>query len=312
MNQQGCDDCGRREPTAGLVTLAAVVSLAAVTLDAQTFRARIDTVQVAVTVVDADGRLIAGLTRDDFEILEDDVPQAITQFTDQRVPVSLGVLLDASDSMRGQPILDARRAVDRFVADLLESGDEVFMTAFNHRPHLVAAWTQPPLVLRGRLEAFRPSGGTAIYDALVASAPMFERRVHARAALVLVSDGADTASDLSLRQARDVLRRIDPFVYAIAIDEPGALASSRVNADALREITGPSGGYTEVVRTAEDLGPATERIANELNRQYMLGYVSSRAPDDGWRTIRVKVKGSGYFTRARRGYYALRRMAPVD
>ena len=276
-------------------------------LHAQTFRTRIDTVQVTVTVVDADGRLVAGLTKSDFEILEDDVPQTITQFTDERVPVSLGVLLDASDSMRGQPIVEARGAVDRFVAGLLESGDEVFMAAFNHQPHLVAPWTQPPVVLRGRLDAFRPTGGTAIYDALVASAPMFGRRLHTRAALVLVSDGADTASDLTLRQAREVLRRTDPFVYAIAIDAPGALLSTRVNPEALREITGQSGGYTEVVRSAEDLGPATERIANELNKQYMLGYVSSRPLDDEWRAIRVRVKDRNYFTRARRGYYALRR-----
>jgi Ca-activated chloride channel homolog len=274
---------------------------------AQTFRARIDTVQVTVTVVDADGRLVTGLTKNDFEILEDDVPQTITQFSDERVPVSLGVLLDASDSMRGQPIVDARSAVDRFVGGLLESGDEVFMAAFNHKPHLVAPWTQPPLALRGRLDAFRPTGGTAIYDALVASAPMFDYRVHTRAALVVISDGADTASDFTLRQARNILRRTDPFVYAIAIDAPGSLASTRVNPESLREITGQSGGYTEVVQSVEEVGPATERIANELNKQYMLGYVSSRPPDEGWRAIRVKVKERTYFIRARRGYYSVRR-----
>jgi len=306
---EGFEGHDRRETKKVFATFALFVCFVFVVslLGAQTFRARIDTVQVTVTVVDADGRLVTGLTRNDFEILEDDVPQTITQFTDERVPVSLGVLLDASDSMRGQPIVEARGAVDRFVAGLLESGDEVFMAAFNHQPHLVAPWTQPPVVLRGRLDAFRPTGGTAIYDALVASAPMFGRRLHTRAALVLVSDGADTASDLTLRQAREVLRRTDPFVYAIAIDAPGALLSTRVNPEALREITGQSGGYTEVVRSAEDLGPATERIANELNKQYMLGYVSSRPLDDEWRAIRVRVKDRNYFTRARRGYYALRR-----
>jgi VWFA-related protein len=272
----------------------------------QTFRARVDTVQVTVTVVDAEGRLISGLEQDDFEILEDGVPQTITQFTDQRVPVSLGVLLDASDSMRGEAIVEARSAVDRFVAALLESGDEVFLAAFNHKPHLVAPWTRPPMALRGRLDSFRPTGGTAIYDALVASAPLFDSRLHTRAALVVVSDGADTASDVTLRQAREVLRRTDPFVYAIAIDAPGALVTTRVNPEALREITSQSGGYTEVVRSAEDVGPATDRIARELNKQYMLGYVSSRAPDDGWRTIRVRVRERDYLTRARRGYYAMR------
>jgi Ca-activated chloride channel family protein len=217
----------------------------------------------------------------------------------------VGLLLDASDSMRGQPIVDARDAVDRFAA-LLESGDEVFMTAFNHRPHPVAEWTQPPLALKGRLDGFRPSGGTAIYDALASAAPMFNLRSNTRAALIVLSDGADTASDLTLQQAGDVLRHADPLVYAIAIDAPGVLARTRVNPEALRDITRHSGGYTEVVRTAEDLGPATERIANELNKQYLLGYVSSRSPDDGWRAIRVKVRDHAYLIRARRGYYASR------
>lgn len=269
------------------------------------YRARVDTVQVTATVLDASGRLITGLSRDDFEILEDEVPQSITQFTDERVPVSLGVLLDASDSMRGQPIVDARAAVERFVGGLLKAGDEAFLATFNHQPHLVAPWTRPPAILRDHLAAFRPSGGTAMYDALVASTGLFTRRRHTRAALVVISDGADTASDLTLRQAREVLRRADPFVYAIVIDAPGALASTRVNPEALREITGPSGGYTEVVKGTADLGPATERIANELNTQYLLGYVSSRPPDGSWRSIRVRVKDRGYFTRARRGYYAL-------
>ena len=269
------------------------------------FKSGIETVLVTVTVTDATGRLIRGLTRNDFEIFEDGAPQPVTQFTDQRVPVSLGVLLDASDSMRGERILDARGAVERFVGDLLEPGDEAFVAAFNHLPRIVAPWTRPPSQLKGHLDVFRPSGGTAIYDALVASAPLFTRRTHTRAALVLISDGADTASDRTLPQARDVLRRSDPFVYAIAIDSADSRESTRVNPEALREITGPSGGYTEVVHGSDDLGPATERIATELNSQYTLGYSPSRPPDGGWRAIRVRIKERSYFARARRGYFAV-------
>ena len=117
-------------------------------LSAQTFRARIETVLVTVTVHDADNRLITGLQQDDFEIFEDGILQPITQFTSERVPVSLGVLLDASDSMRGQPIVDARSAVDRFVADLLQPGDEAFVALFNHAPTIVQAWTRPAASLR--------------------------------------------------------------------------------------------------------------------------------------------------------------------
>jgi Ca-activated chloride channel homolog len=273
---------------------------------AQAFKARIDTVLVTVTVHDGDNRIITGLSRDDFEIFEDGAPQAVTQFTNERVPISLGILLDASDSMRGQPIVDARAALDRFVADLLQAGDEAFVASFNHVPTLVEAWTRPPSTLKGRLDALQPWGSTAIYDALAASAFLFNSRQHSRAALVVISDGSDTASDLSLLQTRDMLRRADPFVYAVAIDSPKSLASARVNAEALREITAPSGGYTEVVKGAEELVAATERIANELNHQYMLGYVSTRPADGNWRTIRVRMKNAEHFTRARRGYYAVR------
>lgn len=276
-----------------------------VPVPAQTpFKSAIETVLVTVTVTDSGGRLITDLTKDDFEVYEDGVAQPVTQFTAERVPVSLGVLLDASDSMRGQSIVDARMAVDRFVGDLLQPEDQAFVAAFNHRPRIMAPWTSPPASLKTHLDTLLPAGGTAIYDALVASATLFERRAHPRSALVVISDGADTASDRTLQQAREVIRRTDPFVYAIAIDAPDARASTRVNPEALRDITGPSGGYTEVVRTAADLAPATQRIADELNHQYTIGYTPLRAPDGAWRSIRVRVKTAGYLARSRRGYFA--------
>jgi Ca-activated chloride channel family protein len=283
-----------------------IVNCAALSAQQPVFRASVETVHVTVTVTDGNGRLIPGLGKDDFEVFEDGKPAPVTQFSDKRVPVSLGVLLDVSDSMRGRAIVDARSAVDRFVGDLLESGDEAFVASFNHSPRIISMWTQPPATLKGKLDDVKPTGGTAIYDALVASAPLFNRRQHTRTALVVVSDGADTASNYTLMQARDVLRRSDPFVYAVAIDSGDTgRVSTRVNPDALREITGPSGGYTEVIRSSEDLGPATERIANELNHQYTIGYTATRPPDGQWRSIRVRIKNRDYFARARRGYYAV-------
>ena len=199
---------------------------------------------------------------------------------------------------------DARGAVDRFVGELLDDEDEAFVATFNHIPRSMTAWRKPPWSLVNALAATRATGGTAIYDALVAFAPLFEQRSNVRAAMVVISDGADTASDRTLQQARDVIRRSDAFVYAIAIDAPDARASTRVSPDALREITGPSGGYTEVVRTALDLGPATARIADELNKQYTLAFVSSRPPDNTWRNLRVHVTRGEYLARSRRAYFA--------
>jgi len=288
------------------VTFVVGVLVVAAAAEQEPFRSGIETVTVTVTVVDASNRLITGLTKDDFQVSENGQAQPITQFSDQRVPVSVGMLLDISDSMFGPPIVDARGAFDRFVGDLLQPEDEVFVASFNHMPRIVALWTRPASSLKGRLDRVRPTGGTAIYDALIAAAPLFGHRLNTRAALVVISDGADTASDHSLQQARDVLRRTDPFVYAIAIDSAERTRpSTRVNPEALREITGPSGGYTEVVRSAADLGPATDRIASELNHQYTLGYTVSKPPDGEWRSIRVRMRNRDYFARARRGYFAV-------
>ena len=290
-----------------------VVSGVRRTVQTPVFRGGVETVEVTVTVVDAQGRIVVGLTRDDFSVFEEGQLQQIMAFTDQRAPVSLGVLLDVSDSMIGQPIVDAREALDRFVGDLLDPGDEAFASTFNHGSLLVAPWTQPPARLRGRLNAIRPTGSTAIYDAIASAAPLFSEKKHGRAALVLVSDGADTASDITLVKARDILQRTDPFVYAIAIDSSKhPRASSRVSPEALREITGPSGGYTEVVKGSADIGPATERIAYELNHQYTIGYNSSRPPDGSWRGIRVRMRNKEHFTRARRGYFSTPAKAPSE
>lgn len=288
----------------GAIAAFCVVGCAIVWAQAGPFRSRVDIVQVTVSVTDTNGRLITGLTQDDFQIFEDGVEQTITQFTDKRVPVSLGMLMDASDSMRGQPVVDARDAFDRFVGTLLLREDEVFVATFNHMPRLVTKWTMPPMSLRGSLNDLKPSGGTAIYDALADTSRLFEQRVNLRAAMIVVSDGADTASDRSLLQTIEVIRRNDAFVYAIAIDAPDGRESTRVNPEALRDITGLTGGYTEVVKSAADLGPATERIADELNKQYTIGYSSTKPPDGGWRPLRVRVRTGGYFVRARRGYFA--------
>ncbi len=271
---------------------------------APVFRSGVDLVQVTATVVDEDGRLVGDLDRDDFEITEDGRPQTLTHFTRDRVPLSLGVVLDISQSMFGQRIDDARLALDQFLADRLDAADEVFVIVFNHSPEVDVAWTRGPRRVRHRLDDIRPWGGTSIYDAMMEALPMFETRANQRAAVVLVSDGSDTGSRADVRDVRSALRRSDAFVYAIAIDSPRTRAiNDRVNPHALREITTESGGYTEVVHDSPELAPATARIADELNHQYTLTYAPARPGDGTYRSIRVRVAGD-HRVRHRRGYVA--------
>jgi VWFA-related protein len=276
-------------------------------LERPKLRSSIELTVVTATVLDAEGHLMPGLPRDAFEIYEDGERQTVTQFTNERVPVALGLLLDVSDSMFGRRIQDARAAVERFLLELLEPSDAFFVMAFNHEPQLLTSWTNDPRAVRQALDALRPSGGTAIYDAVMRALPLVDRRSRERAALVIISDGADTASDTPLRDLRSALLRTDAFIYAIAIDSPERRAiNSSVNAAALSEITNQTGGHTQVVRDTTELAAATGRIAEELNSQYMLGYSSPHPADGRYHSIRVKISGTGFRVRARNGYVAVK------
>jgi Ca-activated chloride channel family protein len=273
--------------------------------DPRSFRSSVELTTVTATVTDKDGRLITGLDRDAFDLFEDGDRQTITQFTRERVPVSLGLLLDVSDSMFGQRLKDARIAVEHFLFDLLDPADQYFLLAFNHEPHVLTKWTTTSKDISRALDEVRPFGGTAVYDAVVAALPMMERRGRQRAAIVVISDGADTASDAALRDVRAALLRSDAFVYAIAIDSSERQPiNTRIQPGALREITSQSGGLTEVVHDAAGLDSATRMIAEELSHQYLLGYTSTRAADGQFHSIRVRVRGTDYRVRARTGYVA--------
>lgn len=268
----------------------------------QVFRSDVELVTTAVSVVGADGRLVTSLEKHDFEIFDDGVPQTVATFTKERVPVSVALVLDGSDSMTGQRMLDARAALATFVEDLLAPTDEAELLIFNHETRLTTLWSAQRARIIEQLARVQPSGGTAVFDAIATTLPTFEARTHPRAAIVLISDGADTASDVSIANLQAMVLPTDVFVYAIAVQTSNRRIADQGNPYALQDVTSRSGGYTELVANSSDIGPATERIAEELNKQYMLGFSPTRRPDGKYHTIRVRVKGDGYRVRSRRGY----------
>lgn len=272
------------------------------------FRSSVELTTVTATVLTTDGQIVAGLPRDAFDVYEDGVRQDITHFTNERVPVSLAVMLDVSDSMFGERLADARTAISRFVGGLIDQGDEFAIVAFNHKQQVLTAWTDDRARADEVMAPVRPFGSTAIYDALLATLPLEAERHRQRAAILVVSDGADTASDASLRDVSAQLLRSDAFVYAVAIDPVSRYPiNAPVNIGALSEITDRSGGRTRVVRTSADLGVALGEIADELNHQYLIGYSSSHGSDGKYHSIRVRVRDTMYRVRARNGYVAQRR-----
>ena len=320
--------------------------------DSPRFRGGVDLIDVTTTVSDASGRFVPGLTRDDFTVYEDDQPQPVSYFSAERVPVSLGLVLDTSGSMAGEKMDDARAALDRFVNDLLDEQDEVFLYRFSDHPSLVQGWTMDRALLSRAMARVAPNGGTAMYDAVLESIPLAERGRNSKKALVVISDGNDTSSIATLDEVRARLRKSEVLIYAVGIDGvnadtfrqpygrprtppipfprppvggrrgggripvfpqfgtgggrqyPGNRGDDRVNAVALRDLTDESGGRTEIVRSARDLNPATASIADELSKQYSLGYASAAKRDGRWHTIRVEVRNRSYRVRARQGYVA--------
>lgn len=305
------------------------------------FRGGIDLINVSATVTDARGRFVDGLTRDDFLVYEDGEPVEITQFDNERVPVSLGIALDTSGSMDGRKMEAARNALDRFLYDLLGPDDEFFLYRFDYTPVLLQDWTTSPDRLSRAIRDIRPRGGTALYDAVAESVPRVGEGRHRKKALLIISDGNDTNSETDDRDLRALIRETEALVYAIGIDArerrrlgifggalrpglpgtplpipggrrrpPGGgnpfqrLQDERVNVGALRDLTDDSGGRTEIVRDTDDLDPATAGIARELSRQYQLGYPALHAGDGRWHSIRVEVRNPDYRVRARRGYVA--------
>jgi VWFA-related protein len=312
------------------------------------FTSGVELINVTATVSDANGRFVPGLSKDDFVVYEDDQAQTVTYFSAERVPVSVGIVLDTSGSMAGDKIRAARGALDRFLDELLDRKDEIFLYRFSEQPELVQPWTDDRRALSRALERMTPYGGTAMYDAVAEAIPLVDSGSHRKKAVVLISDGNDTASRTRLSVVRQLIRESEALIYAIGIDGesrvgrrqplpqprvpvpfpfpfppgrrpgsptppiggprvplPGSSGSGdRVDVVALRDITDESGGRTEIIRSARDLAPATASIADELSRQYFLGYVASGPRDGRWHSIRVEVRNRSYRVRARRGYVA--------
>ena len=182
------------------------------------FHTGVELVNVTATVTDATGRFVAGLGQGDFRVYEDDQPVQITHFSSERVPVSLGIVLDTSGSMRGAKIAAAQAALERFLTDLLGPDDEFFLFRFENRPHLVEGWTSDRALLSERLKEIKPDGATALYDAIVYALPLLRSGRHTKKALLVISDGNDTSSVMDRAGLKKLIRESEALVYAIGMD----------------------------------------------------------------------------------------------
>jgi Ca-activated chloride channel homolog len=273
---------------------------------------QVELVNVTATVLDDQGKYMDGLKLDDFKIFEDGEEQKISFFShDLRVPISIGVLIDASGSMRYK-LQQALQTV-REIAQALSPQDEMFVISFNSDVDVRHHFTSNMQEIQRTFRDIKASGETAAYDAIqLAVNEEMKKAKHNKKILLLITDGFDTKSHINATQVEDILKRAEVLVYAIGIDDddddPLVLRRTRYHIYhyMLGRLTSISGGRAFRLFSGRNysLNSLAQILLEELHQQYTLSYYPGSDGDKkAWRQVDVKVGKPGAQIRHREGYY---------
>jgi len=306
-----------------LVSTALTALLAVALLGAQAqsppgrvpvFKSGVDVVNLAVTVTDAKGRFITDLAELDFEVLEEGVPQPLTIFTREDLPVSLALLLDTSASME-MKLSQAQSAAVRFVKTL-QPADEAQVIQFSQRAEVVQDFTSDKSLLETAIRGTRASGDTALYTAIYVALKDLDRRHRdgemRRRAVVVLTDGEDTASVITDDQVLELARRTGIGIYGVGLygteasAPPSRTLSPEQSTFFFSTLGRETGGQAHFLKTASQLEGVYDRLAQELRSQYGLGYVPTNPARDGtWRRVTVRTPSRlNLQIRHKLGYFA--------
>jgi Ca-activated chloride channel family protein len=269
-----------------------------------------DLVTLSVSVLDRSGHPVTGLDKRAFSILDNKSPQEIAFFSDADAPVSMSIVFDLSESMRGEKIRLARAALAHFIETSLDS-DEYTLIGFNERPQVLLERTRDVKAMIDRLSAAVPHGATALYDACYLGVERLTGGTYPKRVVLLISDGQDNNSHYNFDEVRNLLRESDVVFYSIGIADPIQLAGKagakvRYALEGLADVTGGKAFFPSNEAQMDEI---FERIALELRHQYSIGYRPQNFTGDGkWHRIRVRVNppnGTAHLSvRSRAGYYA--------
>jgi Ca-activated chloride channel homolog len=277
------------------------------------FHTSVEEVVLHATVVDDKQRMVTSLNKPDFTVLEDGRPQNIISFRHEDIPVALGIVIDNSGSMR-----EKRDKVNKAAINLVKASnphDEVFIVNFNDEYYLDQDFTADIGKMKEALEKVDTRGGTALYDAVVASAGHLKKNAKLeKRVLLVVTDGEDNESQETLEQAiRRLQEENGPTVYAIGLLGEEKARRAR---KALQFISEKTGGIAFFPKSLDEVDSITRNVAHDIRNQYTLGYKPTNPKSTGgYRTIRVEAKAKGYgklTVRTKSGYYAGQDRAAAD
>jgi Ca-activated chloride channel homolog len=268
----------------------------------------VDLVLVPVTVTDDWNRIVTGLDKENFTVMEGNQLQEVKHFSSEDAPLSLGVIFDMSGSMSDK-IEKSREAVIEFfkTANPL---DEFFMITFNDRPQLRADFTKSVEDIQGKLVYTVPQGSTALLDAIYMGISKMKDARNTKKALLIISDGGDNHSRYTEGEIKSMVKEADVQIYSIGIFSLAPPTPEEVSGPALlTEISNVTGGRMFTINNPNELADVATKIGIELRNQYVLGYrPSNKAKDGRWRKIKVKLippKGLPHMNvYAKTGYYA--------
>ncbi|HWI20552.1 MAG TPA: VWA domain-containing protein [Vicinamibacterales bacterium] len=279
-----------------------------------TFRAGVDLVTVSATVRDGKGRLVKDLAKKDFEVIDRGEKRAISEFRSERAPLSLAILFDVSGSMDTADRSTAARFAAYHLLSQLEHGrDEAGLFAFDSRLREVAPFTVDTRALKGALGEVDPFGATSLHDAISAAAERVAARPMARRAVVVLTDGIDTASRLTPAEVSAKAAAIDVPVYIIAvvlpIDDPGsdrATPGARRQAPAsigtIEDLSRWTGGALYYSSSSSSAYQAARAVVDELRHLYLIAFEPGAEP--GWHPIEIRTSQKDFVVRTRGGYVA--------
>ena len=271
-------------------------------------RVDVDLVLVPVTITDPMNRLVTGLEKENFILLDNGEKQVIQHFSNEDAPISLGVIFDMSGSMSNK-IEKARDAVIEFFKTA-NPEDEFFLIAFNDRPTLISDFTSSVEKVQEQLIYAVPKGRTALLDAIYLGMAKMRQGKHQRKALLIISDGGDNRSRYTENEIKSLVKEADVQIFALGIfDQNPRSDEERFGPQLLAEVTDITGGRTFTVDNPNELSDVATKIGVELRNQYVLGYRPSKPARDGkWRKVRVKLNAPKELPQlsvyAKAGYYA--------
>jgi Ca-activated chloride channel homolog len=270
------------------------------------YEVKVELVGLYATVHDRAGRLVTGLNQADFAIYDDGVPQPITQFSREYIPLAVSILLDTSGSMAGKKLDHARQSLLQFLKRL-NPGDEALLMTIQTKPKVIRDYTRDLDSIRRPLKQLDGFGSTALYDAILMALDQAQRSQNRRRALLLISDAINTYGKARLDETVASLRRKGIELFAIGLDTavPASQRDKITTKSVLDQLTMSAGGVSFVIDDSKDLSRICSAISEQMHNQYSFGYYPPNTKEGEWRDIRLETKNPQLrVVASKTGYYA--------